>query len=147
MPPAATSRRRASALPADERRAAIVEATAPLLLEHGESVTSRQIAAAAGIGPLQPEAPPAWTLYFASDDADAHTATTKAAGGSVLSEPMDVADLGLGVSISVPWPPDPQAGVQAPPTAGAPQTTGTPPVGTEPGPHPVPALDPTGATA
>ncbi len=35
-------------------------------------------AAAAGIGPLQPDAPPAWTLYFATDDADAHTATTKA---------------------------------------------------------------------
>lgn len=49
MSPATTSRRRASALPADERRAAIVEVTAPLLLEHGESVTSRQIAAAAGI--------------------------------------------------------------------------------------------------
>ena len=49
VPEALTHRRRAAALPADERRAAIVEATAPLLLEHGESVTSRQIAAAAGI--------------------------------------------------------------------------------------------------
>lgn len=49
MPPAATSRRRAAALPPDERRAAIVAATAPLLLEHGEAVTSRQIAQAADI--------------------------------------------------------------------------------------------------
>ena len=46
---AATANRRATALPADERRAAIVAATEPLLLEHGEAVTTRQIAAAAGI--------------------------------------------------------------------------------------------------
>lgn len=45
-----TSRsRRAESLPADERRSMIVAATLPLLLEHGEMVTSRQIAAAAGI--------------------------------------------------------------------------------------------------
>src|SRR6266852_4962864 len=41
--------RRASALPPDERRSMIVAATLPLLLEHGERVTSRQIAEAAGI--------------------------------------------------------------------------------------------------
>ena len=41
--------RRAEALPADERRAMIVEAMLPLLLEHGEMVTTRQIAEAAGI--------------------------------------------------------------------------------------------------
>lgn len=40
---------RASALPPDERRAAIVEATLPLLLERGPNVTTRQIAEAAGI--------------------------------------------------------------------------------------------------
>ncbi len=34
---------------ADDRRAALVEATLPLLLEHGRSVTSKQIAAAAGV--------------------------------------------------------------------------------------------------
>jgi AcrR family transcriptional regulator len=33
----------------DERREAIVEATLPLLIEHGRSVTTRQIAEAAGI--------------------------------------------------------------------------------------------------
>ncbi len=47
--PTATPSRRASALPPDERRAAIVEAVRPLVLEHGERVTSRQIAEAAGV--------------------------------------------------------------------------------------------------
>ncbi|HEY8526287.1 MAG TPA: helix-turn-helix domain-containing protein [Acidimicrobiales bacterium] len=42
-------RRRAAALPPAERRAAIIEATLPLLLEHGLSVTTRHIAEAAGI--------------------------------------------------------------------------------------------------
>jgi len=36
-------------MPADERRAAIVEATIPLLYEHGSGVTTRLIAEAAGI--------------------------------------------------------------------------------------------------
>ena len=40
---------RATAIPPDERRAAIVEATLPLLLERGPNVTTRQIAEAAGI--------------------------------------------------------------------------------------------------
>ncbi len=40
---------RAAALPPDERRAAIVAATLPLLLERGPAVTTRQIAEAAGI--------------------------------------------------------------------------------------------------
>jgi AcrR family transcriptional regulator len=40
---------RASALPPDERRAAIVAATMPLLLERGANVSTRQIAEAAGI--------------------------------------------------------------------------------------------------
>jgi AcrR family transcriptional regulator len=41
--------KRASALPPDERRSMIVAATLPLLLEHGDRVTSKQIAEAAGI--------------------------------------------------------------------------------------------------
>lgn len=41
--------KRAAALPQVERRAAIVEAVLPLLREHGESVTTKQIAEAAGI--------------------------------------------------------------------------------------------------
>jgi AcrR family transcriptional regulator len=48
-PATATKPKRASALPPDERRSMIVSATLPLLLEHGDRVTSRQIAEAAGI--------------------------------------------------------------------------------------------------
>ena len=40
---------RAAALPPEERRAALVETTLPLLIELGPSVTTRQIAEAAGI--------------------------------------------------------------------------------------------------
>jgi AcrR family transcriptional regulator len=40
---------RATALPPDERRSAIIQATLPLLLEHAERLTTRQIAEAAGI--------------------------------------------------------------------------------------------------
>jgi AcrR family transcriptional regulator len=42
-------RRRAPAMNQDERRAAIVRTTIPLLLEHGGTVSTSQIAAAAGI--------------------------------------------------------------------------------------------------
>ncbi|MEZ5144808.1 MAG: helix-turn-helix domain-containing protein [Acidimicrobiales bacterium] len=42
-------RTRAAALPPEERRAAIVAATLPLLREHGTALTTRQIARAAGI--------------------------------------------------------------------------------------------------
>ena len=48
-PVAVTKTTRATALPPDERRSMIVAATLPLLLEHGDRVTSRQIAEAAGI--------------------------------------------------------------------------------------------------
>ena len=40
---------RATPLPPDERRAALVEATLPLLREHGNDVSTRQIAEAAGV--------------------------------------------------------------------------------------------------
>jgi AcrR family transcriptional regulator len=40
---------RAVALPPDQRRTALVDATLPLLLEHGRAVTTRQIARAAGV--------------------------------------------------------------------------------------------------
>lgn len=40
---------RAPALPAEERRSAIIEAALPLFLERGVNVTSRQIAEAAGV--------------------------------------------------------------------------------------------------
>src|ERR1051325_1510711 len=48
-PETAIKPRRATALPPDERRSMIVAAALPLLLEHGDRVTSRQIAEAAGI--------------------------------------------------------------------------------------------------
>ena len=49
-PPATPTRtKRATALPPEERRSMIVAATVPLLLEHGDRVTTRQIAEAAGI--------------------------------------------------------------------------------------------------
>ncbi len=48
-PGAPPTAKRASAMPAEERRAAIIEAVRPLLAEYGESVTTRQIACAAGI--------------------------------------------------------------------------------------------------
>ena len=48
-PATETKTKRATALPPDERRSMIVAATLPLLLEHGDRVTSRQIAEAAGI--------------------------------------------------------------------------------------------------
>jgi len=51
---------------------------------------------AAGIGPKMgpAEAPPTWTTYLASDDADDTAARIKAAGGMVLMEPFDVMDAG-----------------------------------------------------
>lgn len=46
---AAATRRRATALPPERRREELVQATLPLLLEHGTSVTTRQIAEAADV--------------------------------------------------------------------------------------------------
>jgi predicted enzyme related to lactoylglutathione lyase len=50
----------------------------------------------AGIGPkIGPaEMPAAWTTYLASDDADETVSKIKAAGGQVVTEPMDVMDVG-----------------------------------------------------
>jgi AcrR family transcriptional regulator len=60
---ATTLRTRAAALPADERRRLIVDAAIPLLVEHGELVTTKQIADAAGIAE--------GTLFRAFPDKDA----------------------------------------------------------------------------
>jgi AcrR family transcriptional regulator len=49
LPDTATKTKRAAALPPDERRSMIVAATLPLLIEHGDRVTTKQIAEAAGI--------------------------------------------------------------------------------------------------
>ena len=50
----------------------------------------------AGIGPKMgpPEAPPFWTVYLASDDADETAGKVTAAGGTMLVAPMDVMDVG-----------------------------------------------------
>ncbi len=46
---ATSARRRATAMPATQRRALLIEATIPLLLDHGSDLTTRQIAEAAGV--------------------------------------------------------------------------------------------------
>jgi len=54
---------RAAPLPPHERRAAIVAATLPLLIEHGATLTTRRIATAAGVSE--------GTLFNVFDDKDA----------------------------------------------------------------------------
>ncbi len=58
----------------------------------------------AGIGPnmSSPDAPSAWSTYFAASDADATAAKVTAAGGSVVMGPMDVMDVGrMAVALDV----------------------------------------------
>lgn len=47
--PTPTSSRRAAPLPPEQRRAAIIDAVLPLLVERGAGLTTREIAAAAGV--------------------------------------------------------------------------------------------------
>lgn len=59
--------------------------------------------AVAGIGPLASAgAPPAWTTYLAAEDAADAAARITKAGGSVLTGPMDVMDLGVMVVAADP---------------------------------------------
>lgn len=51
-------------------------------------------AATAGIVPLADGARSAWTLYFATDDADATAAAVTAHGGTLVRPPLSVMDLG-----------------------------------------------------
>jgi len=74
-------RRRAAALPPEERRAAIVQATLPLLIEHGEMVTTREIADAAGIAE--------GTIFRAFPDKDALIAAVVEA--ALDTAPLDAA--------------------------------------------------------
>jgi uncharacterized protein len=60
----------------------------------GYAIAESGGAAAAGIGPLQPGAPVAWTLYIATDDADKSAATVTENGGTVVVQPGDVGPLG-----------------------------------------------------
>ncbi|MCZ2858392.1 VOC family protein [Blastococcus sp. VKM Ac-2987] len=49
----------------------------------------------AGLGPqMDPDDPPRWTTYFATDDAAAAVARIREAGGTVLVEPMEVGPMG-----------------------------------------------------
>jgi AcrR family transcriptional regulator len=89
-PVPAGTRRRAAALPPDVRRSMIVQATLPLLLEHGDMVTTRQIADAAGIAE--------GTIFRAFPDKDALiTAVLEAAYDPA---PLDraLADIDSGLS-------------------------------------------------
>ncbi|HKT01192.1 MAG TPA: VOC family protein [Rugosimonospora sp.] len=57
----------------------------------GYTIFHQDGAATAAVGPQQsPDQPPAWTIYVATDDADATAAAVEAAGGKVLMAPMDV---------------------------------------------------------
>ena len=50
---------------------------------------------AGGLAPQQdPDDPPRWTTYFATDDAAATTARIRDAGGTVIVEPMEVGPMG-----------------------------------------------------
>lgn len=60
----------------------------------GYSIAQVDGAAAAGIGPLPDGGAPAWTLYFASDDADTTAAAVTEHGGNVLLPPGEVGELG-----------------------------------------------------
>jgi uncharacterized protein len=49
----------------------------------------------AGIGPqMSPDAPSAWSIYIATDDADALAAKVEAAGGKIVAPPMQIGDQG-----------------------------------------------------
>lgn len=51
--------------------------------------------AVAALSPTyRPEQPPAWTVSFATEDADDSARAVRSAGGTVLMAPMDVFDLG-----------------------------------------------------
>jgi uncharacterized protein len=60
----------------------------------GYVIAQRDGHAAVGIGPLPEGAPTAWTVYLASDDADASAAAVAANGGVVVIAPGDVGDIG-----------------------------------------------------
>ncbi len=73
---------RAKPLPLDQRRQALVQATIPLLLEHGLDVSTRQIAEAAGVAE--------GTIFraFGSKDDLVHAATTEALTHDGLGEAL-----------------------------------------------------------
>ena len=70
-------------MPPEERRAALVEATLPLLLEHGATVSTRQIAEAAGVAE--------GTIFrvFESKDDLVHACLHDALTNDALAEQLD----------------------------------------------------------
>jgi predicted enzyme related to lactoylglutathione lyase len=60
----------------------------------GYVIAEANAAAAAGIGPQRDGARAAWTLYFATDDADRSAAAVVEHGGAMLRTPGDVGPLG-----------------------------------------------------
>lgn len=60
----------------------------------GYATALRGEEAVAGIGPLAQGAPPAWLLYFSTDDADRTAALIQENGGTILMPPHPVGDMG-----------------------------------------------------
>lgn len=85
--PAATRPRRAAPLAPAERRAAIIEATIPLLRTHGLAVTSRQIAEAAGVAE--------GTLFSVFDDKESLIAAAVDAALDPASTVAQIAEIEL----------------------------------------------------
>ena len=66
-----------------------------LLRLHGKQI--------GGLGPVtDPMQPPSWSIYLATSDADQTASKVTANGGTVLSEPMDVGDMGRLAAFSDP---------------------------------------------
>jgi predicted enzyme related to lactoylglutathione lyase len=69
--------------------------TAPEPEAMGYTTFYRGDQAVVAVGPLMSEGqPPAWTTYFATDDADAAAQRVDSAGGKILMAPMDVMGFG-----------------------------------------------------
>ncbi len=87
--------RRASPLPVEDRRAMIIEAVIPLLIEHGRGVTSRQIAESAGIAE--------GTIFRAFGDKESlvQAAIEKYLDPVVMREGLEAIDAGLPLAVKI----------------------------------------------
>lgn len=68
----------------------------------GYLVATRDARAVAGLMPRMSDEPPAWTTYFATDDAAATVGRAIEAGATVLAEPMAVTELGTAAVLRDP---------------------------------------------